>query len=265
MSFKENLLKKIRINDLSRKVSDSLASAGEVKKVDKRAMRELLDIAGYDKREERDLELYLRDGTAEKTDIIVLDNELPTYATTVADVALRKSPTVKEMLNIGNAIKILNDKDVVKRKKDETVGAVRAECLETVDLSFTEADIDEIRGDGAASLENGYGDGVVEALALFGEILVMDASPHPFRVSHGEVRGIKRATTAGDFSLEPVIIYDRVHNELKLIDAGLRSTNKEDLERFQNVAKGKASPDMEGEAVFDRLKEMVLSGDRDAG
>ena len=111
MSFKENLLKKIQIDRLADRVSASLKPREDgVVKVDKSAMQQLLEMASYRHLHERDLDLYISPDT---TRILVLDNELARYATSVEDVALRKSPTLKEMLSIRNAIKILNDSDVV--------------------------------------------------------------------------------------------------------------------------------------------------------
>ena len=53
------------------------------------------------------LDLYIKDIDAEKTRILVLDNDLAIYNTSVYDVAMRKSPTVKEMMNPFNVVKIL--------------------------------------------------------------------------------------------------------------------------------------------------------------
>jgi hypothetical protein len=72
----------------------------------------------WSRRQERDLVLFLETDGPGQTRILVLDNDLSIYNTSVDDVVLRKSPTVKEMVNIRNAIKILNDKDVVTSKKE---------------------------------------------------------------------------------------------------------------------------------------------------
>ena len=123
-------------------------------------MRDLLQFAGYDVLRERDLDLYIQDldGTMKK--ILVLDNELAVYHTTVQDVAMRKSPTIKEMLSIRNAIKILNDADVVVSKRDESITTIHNECIDALDLSFDRSDLESIEKDGAAALENGFSEGV---------------------------------------------------------------------------------------------------------
>jgi len=47
MSFKDNLLKKLRINQLSRTVLASIGSAESGLKIDKDAMRSLLELSPY--------------------------------------------------------------------------------------------------------------------------------------------------------------------------------------------------------------------------
>ena len=59
--FKENLLKKIEINRLTTRVSRSIGPPGSGQKVDKEAMRRLLDIGGYTHRRVREMDFYLLD------------------------------------------------------------------------------------------------------------------------------------------------------------------------------------------------------------
>ena len=59
MSFRENLLKKIEIGELSERVARSLGTLGSGKKIDRKAMQRLLELAGWRYRRERDLDLYL--------------------------------------------------------------------------------------------------------------------------------------------------------------------------------------------------------------
>ena len=54
-------------------------------------MRSLLGMSLYQYQKERDLDLYIQKGDGELSRIPVLDNELPIYETTVADVLIRKS------------------------------------------------------------------------------------------------------------------------------------------------------------------------------
>jgi len=51
----------------------------------------------------------------------VFDNELPIYHTTVADVALRKSPYWQQMFSIRNIKKIMNRHDVLVSEGKESL------------------------------------------------------------------------------------------------------------------------------------------------
>ncbi|RPH76253.1 MAG: hypothetical protein EHM77_09420, partial [Planctomycetaceae bacterium] len=124
MSFKQNLLEKLKIKAMAQKVLASVGPVGGPLKVDREAMDSLLISARYTKIRERELDLYRKETTAGKSRILVLDNDLNIYHTTLDDVLLRKNPTVKEMISIRNAIKILNDTDVVVSKKAESVLAI---------------------------------------------------------------------------------------------------------------------------------------------
>ena len=125
MSFKDELLKKLRINQLSRKVLVSIGSTESGLKIDKDAMRSLLEMGPYQYQKERDLDLYIQKGDGERSRILVLDNELPIYETTVEDVLIRKSPYTKEMLSIRNIFKILNDSDVKLSRKEASLESVQ--------------------------------------------------------------------------------------------------------------------------------------------
>ena len=79
MSFKENLFKKIQIDQLSRKVIDSIGPPESGRKVDKDAMRSLLEMSPYAHQKKRDLDLYIEKSDDGPSNILVLDNELPIY------------------------------------------------------------------------------------------------------------------------------------------------------------------------------------------
>lgn len=261
MSYKENLLKKIEIDRLSNRVIATIGSPDSGRKVDKEAMRRLLDMAGFTHRRERDLDLYLEGDSATKGLILVLDNDLTIYDTTVEDVIIRKSPVVKEMVSIRNIIKILSDKDVVVSRKEASVMHVREACVKQLDLSHTAADIGDIAIEGKASLESRYADGVVEVLAMFAEMIGYQPPPKVFQVRHHDIIGELEEKAGGDIRFGPAAIYGRVHNEIKLIDRQLSSLNKDDLDYFQAVVKGEAQAAAGGTDVFEFLKQAVLKKD----
>ena len=109
MSYKDNLLKKIEIDRLVRTIADAIGPVESGKRIDKTVLAQLMTFFPWSRRDERDLVLFLETDGPGKTRILVMDNDMTIYHTSVEDVVLRKSPTVKEMVNIRNAVKILND------------------------------------------------------------------------------------------------------------------------------------------------------------
>lgn len=258
MSFKENLLQKINIDKMAKQVIASIGPPESGRKVDKKTMRSLLEMASYTYRRKRDLDLYIEDVDAEKTRIVVLDNDLAIYHTTVYDVAMRKTPTVKEMMNPFNVVKILKDTDVVISKKEETVKTIQKECIDRLDLSYDESDLDEIVKDGTASLEREYAEGVIESMDLFAEILGYSAPPKPFRIAHHKIVGALTQKQNGEVLFGPMVLYSIIHNSLKLIETQTGSFDREKIDFFQKVVSGKEPASSEGPLVFEYLKKTAL-------
>lgn len=258
MSFKKNLLKKIQIGQLSRKVLASFGPPGDPGKIDKDAMRGLLEMSPYLYQKERDLDLFIEKLDGEPSKILVLDNELPIYRTTVEDVAIRKSPYTKEMLSIGNIIKILKDSDVKISRKEASVQLIQKECINRLDLSYNASDIEMIAKEGADSLENGYTDGILESLALFAELLGYQPPPKAFRIRHHEICGAVTEKQSGEIVYGPAVILSLVDNSLGMIENKISSHDKARIEFFQQVDQGKERPDIEGKEVFRYLKNAVL-------
>jgi hypothetical protein len=258
MSFKENLLAKIKINRLAAKVIDSIGPAESGRKVDKETMRSLLEMSPYQYQKARDLDLYVEGIDEKQKKILVLDNELPIYLTTIDDVAMRKSPLIKEMANIRNIIKILKDSDVKLSRKQESVKAIQSECIDLLDLSYTESDINEIAADGKASFERDYTDGVNECLGLFAELLDYKPAPKAFQLSRHKIIGELTPKAGGEVLYGPMIIYSLIHGTLKLIEEQISSFDKTKIELVQQVAAGKQKAAIEGADVFQFLKNTVL-------
>jgi len=259
MSFRENLLKKIEIDRLARRVTASMGPPDSGRRLDRDLGRRLLGLAGYEKLHKRDLELYLIPGEAPPPAVLVLDNDFPIYTTTPEDVAMRKSPIVKEMVKIGNIIKILNDKDVVASKKGDSVEKVRLDCIAALDLAYTSGDIAEIGKQGTAAFENEYQEGVIEALELFAELLDWKGPPSPLKVAHQIIFGALDPAAAGGPSFGPLVLFDRVQTTLKLIDTRIPLQRKEKVQAARAVATGSREADTEGSAVFTYLKTAVLA------
>lgn len=238
-------------------VLDSIGPPESGHKVDKETMRWLLEMCGYTYRRIRDLDLYITRDDKGTEKILVLDNELPIYRTTPEDVALRKSPKVKEVMSIRNIIKIMNDKDVVISRRDESLKTIEKECIDRLDLSFGISDIEEIETDGVVSLEKAYTDGVMESLSLFAELLEYSSPPKAFKVSQNQIFGVLSKSEDGETIFGHIVIYSIIHNTLKLIDEQISSDNRETLKRFQNIVSGKEKAPAEGSEVFRYLREAV--------
>jgi hypothetical protein len=262
MSFKENLLKKIRIKFLGQKISASMGSVDSGKRTDIHAVRELLGMSLYTHHKERDLDLYVQKTDGEKHRIIVLGNDLPMYFTTIADVVMRRSPTVKEMISIRNAIKILNDKDVLVKKGPETLETIQKECIDLLDLSYKKADLTAIAEEGVASLDNAYQDGVIECLTLFGELLGFQHPPKKLAIEHFYISGLSTQKTKESLFFGPMVLYGKMRNELKFVDGSLSVTDKEKIEWVHQMAKGVAPVSVEGPDVFQTLVQAVLNRKR---
>lgn len=259
MSFKENLLKKIRIDKLADHIISTIGPIDSDKKVDKQAVRTLIEMGPYEMRKERDLELYIKkSGPEEIKHILVLDNDLSIYQTNVEDVALRKSPTVKEMVKIKNIIKILNDSDVVKSKKEESVKTIQKECIEQLNLDYTESDIEQIKYDGKSALDWKDQEGVIESLELFAELLNLSPPPKAFRIDNFKIFGKIHEGEQGEIIYGPIILYSLTQNELKLIDRKIGTHDKAGIEMFHQIAKGLEKSAKEKFEVFDHLSNAVF-------
>jgi hypothetical protein len=258
MAFKDNLRRKIEINDLARRIKASLGPAETGRRIDKDLVRKLLAEGDYAKIVERDLEIYRLSPKGDKPRLLVLDNDLPIYGTTVEDVVLRKSPIVKEMLNIRNVIKILNDADVVISKKEASLETLREESVEALDLRFTKDDIDDLVYDGRSALENRYVEGVQETLRLLAELLGYVSPPKTLQLPHTTALGIRKEG-AGKRQFGPLVLYDPMHNTLKSIRQPIDWDDPEALGAYQAVATGDAAPDAKGEDVFKALGQDVLA------
>ena len=258
MFFKENLLKKIEIDKMAKQVIASMGPPESGRKIDKKIMRSLLEMTDYTYKRKRDLDLYIEDVDAEKTRILVLDNDLAIYNTSIYDVAMRKSPTVKEMMNPYNIIKILKDTDVVMSKKAASVSTIQKECIAKLNLFFDASDIDEIAEDGLASLGKEYADGVVESLDLFAEVLNYRAAPKAFRIRHNQIVGALTQKESREDLFGPMVLYSMIHNAMKLIDEQIGSFDKGKIDFFQKVAAGKQKASAEGPDVFQYLRAAAL-------
>lgn len=258
MGFKENLLQKIEIDQLTRQVLNTIGPPDSEKRLNRDITRKLLEMGDFSYQHVRDLDLYLYPDDDGTPLILVLDNELKIYRTTVDDVALRKSPTTKEMISIRNAIKILNDKDVVVSRKADTVDQVRNRLIDRLDLSFGPSDIEALAQDGRDALESKYPEGVLETLALFAELLGYATAPKVFQLPHQESWGRVETVGPGEVVFGPLVVFNRMQSSLHMFQTPINSRDKSALEGFRKTAGKEGTADVEGPQVWDALKNAVL-------
>jgi len=259
MSFKENLKRKILVDQLAERVNQSLGAPGSGKKIDKAAMRSLLDMAGYQVQRARGLELYRQLPLAEKDRLLVLDNELAMYFTSLADVLLRKNPTVKEMVNVFNMFKILDDKDVAVSKGADSLATVREQCLAELDLSYTETDIREIAEEGHAALANKNSRQVNDVLMLFEVLLSLRPPPIPVSVPKIFMIGKIQRDVDNGITFGPLILYDQEQHRLKYFECRLGVAEMKKPQVYLDMAGGRESASFDGEEVFDALAAQVIA------
>jgi hypothetical protein len=250
MSFKENLRTKMKIDRLFNQVKSTLGPADSDRRLDTERMRELLALSPLQRETLRDLELYRTPPGAAEELILVLDNELAFYRTTAADIALRKSPTVKEMLSIRNAIRILSDGDVVVSKKLRSLETVWKMSLGALDLTCTAADLEAMAAEGIDALAASRTEEVIECLTLLAELTEYKVPPKPFDLEGRFIRGQLKSGPTGAGRFGPLVIYDRIGNVLISIERQLDSRDEDDLNWMRQVVGGHEAPSHAGTAVI---------------
>ena len=258
MSFIENILKKIEIVELSEKVIGSISPHGSGQKINRDAMAKLLDYSPYTLIEVRDLKLYKKNIHEEISRILVLDNELPIYNTTVEDVALRRSPTIKEMISIRNAIKILNDKDILVTKKRDSVILIKNESLDLIDLSYNREDLEKLLYESLASLEIGNPDDVLLYIKIYSELLRFQKLPKEFKKENHIILGIVSNGENNKTIYGPFISYDLIFNKLKFINNKFDKNNREEIEFFNQIMSGNRRVSHKNGEVFRYLIKTIL-------
>ncbi len=258
MTFKENILKKIKVDQLTKDVLKSVAPAGSGQKTDKSKMRLLLESGPFQFIHQRDLDLYIFEPETDTSQILVLDNELAIYKTDIQDVLLRKSPTIKEMISIRNAIKILSDGDVVVSLKAESVKTVHQLCLDRLNLTYQLADIEMLAHDGVLALEQENAHKFEETLTLFNALLGFSPLPKRFRITSCLVSGGVDRSEHKIVRYTPIIIYNKHANELKLVVTPLSNRDKSCVDLLHKVVQGETDAFKEGAAAVEYLKDTAI-------
>lgn len=257
MSFKENLLRKLELEGLALKVIGSLGTDKTRHHIDKEAMRSLLELSPYHHRHERDLDLYIKNHGGEVKSILVLDNELPIFRSTVKDVVTRRSPKTLEMWKISTIRHILVDSDIKESTGEESVKTVLKDAVGELNLTYSKDDIVNLAREGMAWLAGKNFAKVEEILSLFAAMLGYRKPPKQFGLDHTVTYGAAATGAKDETVFGPMVMYRHEDNSLLWLDKTFSTADREQLKFLRSTAAGQTSAPITGEAVFDKLKDMV--------
>ena len=258
MSFKENLKAKIKLDRLLQKLVSTIKEPPGKWWLDKVLTQELLENTDLEHKKFRDLHLYIRPLEGEIMEVLVFDNELPIYHTTVADVGLRKSPYWQEMFSIRNIRKIMNDKDIIISKGKESLKRLHANALALLDLTYTRDDLTLLLEDARSGLERKSIGQIQESLDLFVDLLdfellllnVLELDLQVF-ARPGHKNGPVPA-------FEHLILFDEETLSLGLKKGAFSPENGFDLAWVMQYVRSEEPPDLTGIDVFKFLVELAL-------
>ena len=259
MSFKEDLKAKIKLDRLLRKLVSTIREPPGRRRVDKVRMQELLDITDLEHKKFRDLHLYIRPLEGEIMEVLVFDNELPIYHTTLTDVALRKSPRWQEMFSIGNIKKIMNDQDVIVSKGKDSLKRLHADALALLDLAYTRDDLVPLLEDARQGLERESLEKIQEPFDLFLELL--DFQSVSLGVAEQDLQIFARPMlNAGVVpSFEHLLLFSEETLSLGLKKGPFSPKSDSDLAWVSRYVRGEEPADLMGIDVFKFLVELALT------
>jgi hypothetical protein len=257
MSFKENLKAKIKLDRLFQSLVSTTRETPGRRWLDKGLTKELLAMTDFEHKKVRDLHLYVRPLEGELMEVAVLDNELPIYHTTVADVTLRKSPYWQQMFSIRNVRKIMNDHDVIASKGKDSLKRLHANALALLDLTYTRDDLAPLLEDARRGLEQKSISQIQESLDLFFELV--DFQPVSLEVMEPRFKSFARREVNGGVvpAFEHLILFDDENLSLGLKKGTFSRQSDSDLGWVMQYARGEKTADLQGIDVFEFLAELA--------
>ncbi len=252
MGLKEQLKEKIYIDKLYNSILEKIRKYGGKIAVAKDFIRELLKKADYEGKEIRDLKIYTCND-----DILVLDNELPIYRhTTVEDIAMRRSPTLGEMISLRNIKRILTDSDIVFKKGLDSLYYLYNKVLSRLDLTVTPAEMRQIVEGGISAYRQDESAQVWETIELIFEILTYKEVGAELRLPPYLTYGIPEHNNGKRY--RDLVIITPDYREIKLIKGSFLASEMNTVFHLTQVALGKEKADIEGANVFIYWGEQAL-------
>jgi hypothetical protein len=190
--------------------------------------------------------------------VLVFDNELPIYHTTVADVALRKSPHWKQMFSIRNIKKIMNDQDVIISKGKESLKRLYANATALLNLNYTRDDLTQLLEDARQGLDQKSIEQIKESFDLFFELL--DFQPVFIGVLDKDLQIFVGPKLNGDTvpAFEHLILFDEKTLSLGMKKGAFSPKSDLDLAWVIKYVRGEEPADLTGIDVFKFLVELAL-------
>lgn len=258
MTFKEKLKRKIRLDGLLQKLVSTIKEPPGKRQVDNPLVQELLDMTDLEHKKVRDLDLYVRPLEGQIMEVVVLDNALPIYHTTVDDVVLRKSAYWHEMISIRNIIKILNDKDVIISKGKESLERLHAHALALLNLTYTGDDLALLIEDARQGLERKSVSQIQESLDLF--FVLLDFEPVSLEAPEQSFQIFARPKPNGSGApaFEHLVLFDEEKLSLGLKEGVFSPQSDVDLAWVRQYAVGEEPADLQGMDVFEFLAKLAL-------
>jgi len=259
MSFKENLKAKMKIDKLVKKLISTMKEPPGKWWLDKVLAEELLHMTDFVHEKVRDLQLYVRPSAGEIMEVLVLDNALPIYRTTVNDVVLRKSPCWHEMVSIRNIRKIMNDKDVILSKGKASLEKLHADALALLDLTYNGDDMALLLEDARRGLERRSVEQIQESLGFFFELLHFQ--PLFFGPTDHDLQTFAMTKPgSGHFpTFKHLILFDERTLLLSMKKGAFSPQRDSDLDWFGEYLRGEKAADLQGMGVFEFLAELALA------
>jgi hypothetical protein len=258
MSFKANLKAKMKLDRLLQKLVSTLKEPPGRWWVDKVLTRELLDMTDFKHEKTSYLHLYVRPLEGEIKEVLVFDNELAVYHTTVADAAMRKSPHWKQMFSIRNIRKIMNDHDVIKSKGKASLKRIHAVAVALLDLTYTREDLAPLLEDARRGLDLESTAQMQESLDLFYELL--DFQPLFLGVAEPDLKIFAGPKLNGRAipAFEHLILFHEETLSIGLKKGAFSPQSDSDLAWVINYARNGEPADLKGIGVFKFLAELAL-------
>jgi hypothetical protein len=258
MSFKENLQAKIKLDALLRKLTSTVRETPGQRRLDKGRTQELLEMTDLQHKKVRDLHLYVRPLEGDIMEVLVFDNELPIYHTTVYDVALRKSPEWKEMFSIKNIKKVMDDKDVIVSKGKDSLNRLYNDALARLDLNYTEDDLALLVEDARRGLEEKSLEQIQESFDLFFALLHFQPVSLGILEHDIEVFARPKANGGAAKTFEYPIFFNEDNFLLGLKKGTISPRSDLDLAWVMQYVQGEETADLQGAEVFEFLAALAL-------